>query len=1450
MSRIFVSHSSKDNRQSQALRAWLVAQDPPLATEIFLDLDTDTGLKPGVKWKTVLVSANSRCEAVICLLSNNWESSAECLAEYRTAENLGKQILCARLEEGTGEHTSEWQHTNLFVDGLAPEEVETIPVSGGPPVQFAKTGLRQLREAIRGVGVAANNFVWPPPAQPDRAPFRGWEPFEEVDAGVFFGRDAQIVRALDMLRGMRITGVDSLFVVLGPSGSGKSSFLRAGLLPRLRREDRHFVLLDILRPERHALSGDTGLAHAICAGRRRLGFEQPALGDIEVACSADPAAVRALLAECRHAAARRLPDAGPDAPLPTLVLPLDQAEELFTADAGAEASAFLRLIAELARPDADGQQLGLIVAGTIRTDRYEVMQTAPELAELTSEVFDDLKPMPDNQFRAVITGPAERASAAGHRLGIAPDLINQLLEDAAEGGDALPLLALTLRRLYDRYFVTGELTLANYQAMGGTARVVQSAVDEVLAADPQQRQRQLSALRAAFVPWLATINRDNDQPMRRVARFTDLPESSRPLIAAFVEKRLLVQDQRGTDVVVEVALESLLRQWDELAGWLREERQHLIAADDIERAATAWHTHQEDTAWLLTGTRLADAETLTTRTGYHDRLAQQPTRDYLAASRQTENQRQAKEEEQRQAELHRAQESQRVAEAHANDLRRRSRILRAVLACTAIVAVIAVISAVVAVVEIHRATREAHDALAAQLEAEASEIFSGVTPDSAIHALAEALAAHRLRLSPHASRLHPNTERSALYTAAAALNSTRAILSTPASASSVAFSPDGHTIAAGIGDKTVRLWSLTDPAHPRPLGQPLTGHSDRVWGVAFSPDGRTLASSSSDKSVRLWNLTDPARPTPLGPPLQGHTDTIWSVAFSPDGHTLASGSNDNTVRLWNLTDPAHPSDLGPPLRGHTDTIWSVAFSPDGHTLASGSDDNTVGLWNVTDPAHPQQLDQLRAPRTSESADSAVDSVAFDPVGHTLASGHANGLVWLWDLTDPAHPQPISPLPGHTSFLESVTFSPDGGTLASSSADNTLQLWNVSDPAHPASLGQPLRGQTSTIYGVAFSPDGRTVVSGAGDDTLRLWNLDIASPRQGHTNGVLSVASRPVGQTLASGGGDATVRLWDLADPAHPQPLGNPLQGHRDAVWSVAFSPDGLILASASNDSTVRLWNVNDPAHPEPLGQPLLGHSGPVYSVAFSPDGRIVASAGNDGTVRLWNLTDPAHPQPPGGQVLQGHTNAALSVAFSPDGQTLASAGADHDVRLWSLTDPAHPQPPGGQILQGHTDAVLTVAFSPDGHVLASGSNDSTVRLWNVIDPAHAKQLGQPLKGHTNGVSSVAFGPDRETLASASIDSTVRLWDLSDPSHARSLGLPLQGHIGEVSSVAFSPDRRTLVSGGRDSSVRLWPTPDSTTATATLCSKLATNISQREWRDWISTSVDYIKLCKELPVPAD
>ena len=292
-----------------------------------------------------LSQANARCEAVIGLLSKHWNRSHECAAEYRHAESLHKTILCAGLEPvpDTG-ITSEWQRCDLF-PGHGPTTGVDI-ADGGEPVVLDTVGLQRLLEALRALGMGAEHFPWPPRGDPDRAPYRGWAPLEEVDAAVSFGRDAQILRGLDVLHGMRTSGVKSLFVILGPSGAGKSSFLRAVLLPRLRRDDRRFVPLPIVRPEREVLTGELGLAHAIhelrtslgaCPGRCWGRSKTPATPSRWSGCGAG----------WRSPAGRPRPAAGSGrrAARPTLVLPVDQAEELFTADAGPEAPRFLELLA-------------------------------------------------------------------------------------------------------------------------------------------------------------------------------------------------------------------------------------------------------------------------------------------------------------------------------------------------------------------------------------------------------------------------------------------------------------------------------------------------------------------------------------------------------------------------------------------------------------------------------------------------------------------------------------------------------------------------------------------------------------------------------------------------------------------------------------------------------------------------------------------------------------------------------------------------------------------------------------------------------------------------------------------------------------------------------------------------------------------------------------------------
>ena len=355
----------------------------------------------------------------------------------------------------------------------------------GEPVVLATDGLARLRNGLRALGIGADYFPWPPPGDPDRAPYRGWAPLEEADAAVFFGRDAQILRGLDVLRGMRTSGVESLFVILGPSGAGKSSFLRAGLLPRLRRDDRTFLPLPIVRPERAVLTGEHGLANAIHRLRTGLGLREPMLGEIKNACQPEHVEqLRGWLEEARQAARTRLLDVAAEQPAPTLVLPLDQGEELFNADAGPEAPRFLELLAALVEHEA-GVTPGLIVAVTIRADRYEPLQIAPELAGVETALFDQLKPMPPAGYAEVIIGPARRASAAGRRLTVEPALVERLLTETAEGADALPLLALTLERLYRDFGGDGDLTVAEYEAMGGMAQVVQNVVESLLALDPE-----------------------------------------------------------------------------------------------------------------------------------------------------------------------------------------------------------------------------------------------------------------------------------------------------------------------------------------------------------------------------------------------------------------------------------------------------------------------------------------------------------------------------------------------------------------------------------------------------------------------------------------------------------------------------------------------------------------------------------------------------------------------------------------------------------------------------------------------------------------------------------------------------------------------------------------------------------------------------------------------------
>jgi len=558
---------------------------------------------------------------------------------------------------------------------------------------------------------------------------------------------------------------------------------------------------------------------------------------------------------------------------------------------------------------------------------------------------------------------------------------------------------------------------------------------------------------------------------------------------------------------------------------------------------------------------------------------------------------------------------------------------------------------------------------------------------------------------------------------------------------SVAFSPDGKSLASGSYDNTIRLWQVDSGREIRAFSE----HQNTVTSVAFSPDGKSLATGSYDTTVRLWQV-DTGKEIRA---FSGHQGSVLSVAFSPDGKSLASGSYDNTVRLWRV-------DTDREIRafsGYQGLVRSVVFSPDGKRLASSAGDNTVRLWRV-DTGH-----EIRA---FSGHQKPVWSVAFSPDGQRLASGAEDNTVRLWQV-DSGHE--IRAFSRHQKPVWSVAFSPDGKRLASCAGDNTVRLCQVDS-------GYEIRtfaGRQKPVLSVVFSPDGQRLASGAEDNTVRLRQVDSGQESRafvGHQNGVSSVAFSPDGKKLASGSGDNTVRLWQVDSGQEIRAF----VGHQNGVSSVAFSPDGKKLASGSGDKTVRLWQVDSGREIRAFS----GHPNPATSVAFSPDGTRLASGSHDDTFHLWLVN--------GGREItafSGHRNGVLSVAFSPDGKRLASGSYDKTVRLWQVDT-------GQEIraFSGHLGTVMSVVFSPDGKSLASASYDNTVRLWQVDTGRDVRALN----GHQNAVRTVAFSPDGKNLASGSDDGTIRLWNVAD---GKCLAVLLSLPEGWV---AYSPDGRYKFGG--------------------------------------------------------
>ncbi|MFZ5504351.1 MAG: toll/interleukin-1 receptor domain-containing protein, partial [Pseudomonadota bacterium] len=975
MPRIFLSHSSKNNAAALALATWLQSRG---WNDYFLDISEHRGIAPGERWMAALAGAVDRCEAVIFLVSPAWRDSKYCFAEFYQAKNLGKRIFGVIVEpialsQLPEQLTAEWQVCDLtHAEDPVAFSVGRVPLVPQTTVHFPAAGLEALARGLHKAGLDPSYFEWPPGTDPKRSPYPGLRALDDLDAAVFFGREATIVRAIDQIRQIRDRDTERLFVILGASGAGKSSFLRAGLLPRLRRDSEHFVVLPPIRPERAAISGSHGLIAALASGLARAGQQgsnlaelRRTLADIGLSGLLRRIATRPFAENTQPIAASR-----------TVIVPVDQAEELFAADAGAEAHQLLQLIEALrqdllAAPVPAGERLRVLFVITIRSDSLPRMQADATLQPLAPVLFS-LPAMPASEFKAVIEGPARRHSETVRPLAIAPQLTDQLMADA-KGADALPLLALTLEWLYREYTTDQGTRLEQdeYHRLGGIGGVINQAVARAFEqpgqapAIPARSAEQEQLLEQVF-PFLATVDPDTGDWKRRVAVRAALRASApqaEAMVERLIEQRLLVKDVRQMPgsaepvEVVEVAHEALLRQWDRLERWLRTFSEDLAAVESVRRAAQDWDRGSRDEVLLVhTAHRLQAAEALRAAELFKPRF-EGLDEQYLTACRERDQHALiAREEQLRQMAEQQAKLSDQQAKRAA--LQRRagwglSLALVVLLGLTGLI--------VQQTRELGRQTSLVF-ASAAEAATDRHETDRGVR--------LAILANHASGLSPAHATAH-----AALATAADS-NLLRVLLGGGKSAIvSVDFSPDGKRVLTASQDGSAQVW---DAESGLPLSAPLR-HEGDVTHAAFSPDGRRVVTASIDDTARLW---DAQSGEALGAPMR-HEGGVRYAAFSPDGRRVVTVSGDGTARLW---DAQSGQALGAPLR-HEVTVWHAAFSPDGRRVVTASADETARLWDA------QSGQALGAPMRHEDT---VWHVAFSPDGRRVVTASSDKTARLWD----------------------------------------------------------------------------------------------------------------------------------------------------------------------------------------------------------------------------------------------------------------------------------------------------------------------------------------------------------------------------------------------------------------------------------------------------------------------
>jgi len=1133
-------------------------------------------------------------------------------------------------------------------------------------------------------------------------PYKGLQSFEEADAGDFFGRTALVEQLLARLR------EDRFLAVIGPSGSGKSSVVKAGVLPALRQGllpgSQNWFSVQMVP----GADPFQELEAALLA----VAINQP--GDIKRLLRDDE---RGLL----HAVERILPHDTSE-----LVLTIDQFEEIFTQVDDEDTRAhFLKSL--LLAVTASHSRLRVLV--TLRADFYDRPLLYPGFGELVRSHSEVVLPMNTREMEEAIVRPAERAGIA-----VEPGLVAAVIAEVSQQPGALPLMQYALTEIFERR-QDNILTVDAYHHIGGVLGALARRAEELYQASAPATR---SAMQQMFLR-LVTLGEGNEDSRRRVSQAELMSVAGENIVSNVLDTlgkyRLLTfdRDPQTRTPTVEIAHEALIREWSRLREWLDASRDDIRLQRRIRAAADEWHNQNCDPSYLAAGSRLQQFEVMLNEEG-HIALAQDE-RDYIQASITRRQQQEAA-------------EAARQAREEALEKRSRNR-LRALAIVGLLAAVLTSFLAVLAYLNFRSAEDAREKAERNALISDSLALVSSAQLQLQSHnndlSIALALEANDLPDPPPAAQ-------NMLARAAFSPGAQRVFRVPDGAVFGVVYSPDNLTALSGGDGQAVILWDVQTAQEIRRF----EGHSDDVRAVAISPDGKLALSGGYDLALILWDLTTGQEIRRL----EGHSDAIRSIAFSPDSRYAISGASDSLIILWDIA-------TGQEIRrfaGHSDEVRSVAFSPDGTRILSGSYDATMLLWDVatgenlfTFPHSAEVTAVAFSPdglsALSGGADSRihlwdlttqteiqnfaghtvwVKSVQFSPDARSILSSSDDGTIRVWDI---ASGDEICRFVGHEDSVAQAVFSADGDQVLSASGDATLRLWTITNGAEI----RRFKGHTDEIVSVDLSADGTRLLSGSFDATARVW--DVATGQQltrfdGHSDILLSVDLSADGTRALTSDAAGGLLLWDTATGETIQSFSG---GHDGIVINAVLNTDGTRVLSGGDDARIILWDVAS-------GSPLLTLQDPdsffIFAVAISPDGKLVLSGDDLGNVILWNLEDGTEVRR-----FTGHTGSINSVAFSPTGTQVLSASQDTTIILWDLSSGAVLRR-----LEGHTASVQRAVFNTDASRIASGSEDGTVRIWNSANGQEIRRL-EP----NRTVWSVAYSGS--ALVSGLADATLRQWDV-------------------------------------------------------------------------------------------